>query len=203
MKLSTMLIAGTALAMLSGAAQAQSASRATTNSTAMPSTSSSATTSTSSSRAMPSTSSTPTASSPAANTASPSAAPATLERLDQYFIQKAAAGGVAEIESAKLAQQKSSSDAVKQFAQTMADDHSKGNDQLKDIATKKGVAAEPDMTMADQEKQELSAASGKGFDRKYAEMEVKDHEDTVKLFQDEAKSGGDSDLKQFASSTLP
>ncbi|HLG86395.1 MAG TPA: DUF4142 domain-containing protein [Alphaproteobacteria bacterium] len=192
MRLSTMLIAGSALVMLSGVAQAQSASRAPPTSSPV-----TGTPSTSSQSGRPA--STPST----ANGTSPASKPATLERVDQYFIQKAEAGGAAEVEAAKLAQQKSSNTQVKDFAQSMIDDHSKANDQLKDIASKKGVATEPDMTMADQEKQELNGLSGRAFDRKYADMQVKDHEDSVKLFQDEAKSGGDSDLKQFASSTLP
>jgi putative membrane protein len=187
-----MLIAGSALVMLSGVAQAQSTPRTPSNSSTV-----SSAPSTASQSALPAPRST------APNETSPAAKPTTLERVDQYFIQKAAAGGAAEVDAAKLAQQKSSNSQVKEFAQTMIDDHTKANDQLKDIASKKGVAAEPDMTMADQEKQELNGLSGRAFDRKYAEMQVKDHEDTVKLFQDEAKSGGDSDLKQFASSTLP
>ena len=53
---------------------------------------------------------------------------------DKKFLQDAAIGGLMEVESGKLATQKGSSDGVKKFGQQMVDDHSKANDQLKEIA---------------------------------------------------------------------
>jgi putative membrane protein len=140
----------------------------------------------------------------AGSAAAPTApAPATLSRMDQYFIQQAADGGMAEIDAAKLAQQNSSNDQVKQFAQMMIDDHTKANDQLKQIATQKGLAPPSTSTKAEEESSQLKSLKGAAFDRRYAEMQVADHEDTVKLFQDEQTNGSDADLKTFASNTSP
>jgi len=66
-----------------------------------------------------------------------------LTAADRKFIMDAARGGLAEVELGKLAAQRASSDAVKQLGQRLADDHSKANDELKDLASKKGVTARP------------------------------------------------------------
>ena len=44
---------------------------------------------------------------------------------------------------------------------------------------------------------------GAAFDREYARMMVKDHEEDVALFRKEAQSGKDADLKAYAQKTLP
>src|SRR5689334_5346937 len=58
---------------------------------------------------------------------------------DHAFMTAAAQGGTAEVELGKLAKDHGSNDAVKNFGQHMIDDHSKANDELKDLASKKGV----------------------------------------------------------------
>jgi putative membrane protein len=44
---------------------------------------------------------------------------------DEAWVMKIAKGGIAEVELGKLAAEKASSDAVKQFGQRMVDDHGK------------------------------------------------------------------------------
>lgn len=46
------------------------------------------------------------------------------------FVDEASAKGIAEIETAKMALEKGTSEDVKQFAQKMIDDHTKANQQL-------------------------------------------------------------------------
>src|SRR5438046_440260 len=58
---------------------------------------------------------------------------------DQLFATAAARGNMAEVELGKLAQQKASSNEVKQFGQRMADDHSKAIDELKSLAQSKDI----------------------------------------------------------------
>ena len=48
---------------------------------------------------------------------------------------------MAEVELGKLATQKASSEDVKKFGQRMVDDHTKANDQLKQIAGNKDDTA--------------------------------------------------------------
>lgn len=53
------------------------------------------------------------------------------------------------------------------------------------------------------EKDRLSKASGAAFDREYAKMMVKDHEQDVAGFKRESQQAPDPDLKAWAAKTLP
>jgi putative membrane protein len=143
---------------------------------------------------------------PAASTTDRSAGKVTaaLESKDRKFIEKAARDGMAEVELAKLAQEKARSDQVKQFAKRMADDHAKANAELKKIADAKGVTLPAEVDRgARRALDKLAKKSGADFDREYMDHMVSDHKKAVKEFKDEAKSGRDTHVKGFASSTLP
>lgn len=124
---------------------------------------------------------------------------------DRKFMQMAAAGGMSEVAMARVALERSSSDAVKQFAQKMIDDHTANNQELMQLATAKGVTlpAGPDAkhrAMMDK----MSKMSGAEFDHAYImNAGVKDHEKMLKLLQDEARKGRDADVKAFAAKTIP
>ena len=120
------------------------------------------------------------------------------------FWNEAAAGGMAEVELGKLASTKSQNASVKQFAQMMVTDHTKGNDELKSLAMKKNVVLPTAPDAAHQAvKHKLEGMSGADFDRAYVEAMVKDHEATVQLFESQAQGGADADAKAFATKTLP
>jgi putative membrane protein len=141
------------------------------------------------------------ASSPAAMKAGSGAS---LAAGDKAFVQKAAIGGLAEVEMGKMAQQKGSSDQVKQFGSRMVEDHSKANDDLKQVASSKGIALPTDLDAKHKAKMDkLEKLSGGQFDRAYMDDMVADHKEDVADFKKEASSGKDSDLKSFASKTLP
>lgn len=123
---------------------------------------------------------------------------------EKRFVKDAFAGGLTEIELGKLAVQKASSDAVKQFAQKMIDDHSKVNDELKTIAAKENITVQDSLDSKRQSKiDKLAKLSGADFDRAYIKDALKNHQQDVRDFQEEAKSGSDPDVKSFASKTLP
>jgi len=123
---------------------------------------------------------------------------------DNAFIKKAAEGGMAEVELGNLAVQKATNPDVKQFGQRMVDDHSKANDEIKPIASKEGVTIPAKLSHKDQMlKNRLEKLSGEAFDKAYMEAMVKDHRTDVNDFRREADHGKDSDVKSFASKTLP
>lgn len=122
----------------------------------------------------------------------------------EKFWLEAAQGGMTEVELSQLALQKSQNEEVKTFAQMMVDDHTKANDELKTLAQSKGVTLPTEMNakqMATKDK--LNGLSGDAFDREYMKTMVKDHDKTVKLFQKQADSGKDEEVKAFAAKTLP
>jgi putative membrane protein len=139
-----------------------------------------------------------------AATASRGASDAKLAHHDRKFVEDAAKGGMAEVQLGQLAAQKAQSAEVKQFGQKMVDDHTKANDQLKQLASDKGIELPTDVdSSARREHDKLSKMSGDDFDREYMKHMVSDHKKDVKDFADEAKSGKDADVKSFASQTLP
>jgi len=133
-----------------------------------------------------------------------SATTATVSSSDRKFMEKAAQGGMAEVKLGQLAAEKGSAPEVKQFGQRMVDDHSKVNDQLKGIASTKGVTLPTEIDKsAQKEYDKLSKLSGAQFDREYMNHMVSDHKKDISDFKKEADKAKDADVKQFASSTLP
>jgi putative membrane protein len=123
---------------------------------------------------------------------------------ERMFIRKAAEGGKAEVELGKLAQEKAASPEVKQFGERMVNDHSKANDQLKEVAQKEGVTLPTKLDAKDAAtKARLEKLSGEAFDRAYMKDMVADHAKDVREFKNEAKNGKDPDVKNFAAQTAP
>ncbi|MBA3479419.1 MAG: DUF4142 domain-containing protein [Lautropia sp.] len=123
---------------------------------------------------------------------------------DRGFAEDAATGSMAEIESGKRAQAQASAAPVKSFASQMVTDHTMASDQLKQLATSKGITlpGSPDRAHARQ-LEKLGKMQGAEFDREYMKMMVADHKKTVSLFEKEAKRGKDPELKNFAAKLLP
>jgi putative membrane protein len=113
-----------------------------------------------------------------------------LSTKDKTFMKKATKGGMMEVAMGQIAEQKAQSDDVKSFGKRMVTDHSKANDELKSIASKKGVQLPS------------KEHTGKWIsDKAYMDMMVKDHEKDLAEFQEQANSGSDPDLKKFADDT--
>ncbi|MEJ0018521.1 MAG: DUF4142 domain-containing protein [Acetobacteraceae bacterium] len=123
---------------------------------------------------------------------------------DRDFMQKAAVGGLAEVQTAQLAQQRAGSPAIKEFAQRMIADHTQANTELQQLARQQSVTlpARPDAKEAAAEHR-LTGLNGAAFDKAYVQQELQDHQQTVALFQKQASTGQDPALKAFAQKTLP
>jgi putative membrane protein len=120
----------------------------------------------------------------------PTSEGSSLSAKDKTFMKKAAKGGMMEVTMGKMAQQNAQSDDVKSFGKRMVTDHSKANDELKSIASKKGV--------------ELPSKEHSfkwTSDKAYMDMMVKDHEKDLAEFKEEASNGSDPDVKKFADDT--
>ncbi|HEV7783288.1 MAG TPA: DUF4142 domain-containing protein [Chitinophagaceae bacterium] len=128
----------------------------------------------------------------------------TVNDTDREFALKAGMGNTGEIEAGQLAVQRANGNDVKEFGNMMIKDHGDAQSRLKGIAASLSLNA-PDSV--DQEhkdlKTKLSGLSGKAFDKEYITAQVKDHRATVTLFEKQISSGTNSQLKEFATSTLP
>jgi len=123
---------------------------------------------------------------------------------DNGFVTKAANGGLAEVKLGTLATQKAASADVKAFGQQMVDDHGKANDELKQLASSKGITLPTNIDAKEQAKYDrLSKLSGAEFDRAYMKEMVSDHRMDVSEFRRESQRGSDPDVKAWAAKTLP
>ena len=119
------------------------------------------------------------------------------------FVEEASAKGVAEIETAKLALEKSQNEAVKGFAQMMIDDHRRANLQLAELAKSKDLEVSDDAELINQAKAlVLKLRSEDSFDKAYMNNQVVAHRETIELFR-RAVNVDDEELASFARETLP
>lgn len=126
-----------------------------------------------------------------------------LSASDYRFLEKAALGGMEEVELGQLAQQKGTDQAVRTFGQKMVTDHTKLNNELKQIATQKGAMLPTQVSHHENSSlQHLQNATGADFDKAYAKDMVKDHRKDVKEFESAAKNLSDPDLRAFAQKAL-
>ena len=129
---------------------------------------------------------------------------ATKGGADAKFAMDAAQGGLAEVQLGQLAQQNAQSQDVKDFGKKMVDDHTKANDQLKDVAQKAGMTLPTDINAKDKaDMARLQKLQGAEFDKAYMKHMVMDHTKDVNEFKKEANSGKNADLKSFAQQTEP
>jgi putative membrane protein len=128
-----------------------------------------------------------------------------LSHQDSSFLKDAAAANNAEVQASRIALAQSANGEVKSFAQSMIDEHTSAQDELKALADRKGVKVSDTPSLTKQAEIKLLAKrKDASFDQHYAEaIGVKAHEDTIKLFRKEAEKGDDPDVKAWAAKTLP
>jgi putative membrane protein len=140
----------------------------------------------------------------AADSAKKDSSMAVVDKDDAKFAVAAANGGMAEVELGQLAQQKASNPKVKDFGAMMVKDHSKANDEMKALATAKGITLPVAIGTDEQKvKDDLSAKTGADFDKAYVSNMIDDHKKDIKEFEDASQNCKDADLKAFAVKTLP
>jgi len=127
-----------------------------------------------------------------------------LEKADGNFVVDAADGGMTEVAASQLAQSSATDDRVKNFANMMVQDHTKAGDQLKKLAAAKSLTLPATPSNKHQKAiDDLGKKTGKDFDKAYVKMMLDDHKKVVDMFKKEANDAKDSDLKTWATSTLP
>jgi putative membrane protein len=133
-------------------------------------------------------------------------AAADVSRGDQDFVHDAAIAGMAEIDMARMALDRSRDANVKKFAQMMIDDHTKAGEALKAAAAAAALAP-PSDTLDETHMRLVNDLTqdkpGESFDADYMHMQVDAHNDAVKLFGDYVKNGKVPQVRSFAEATLP
>ncbi|MDW6026623.1 DUF4142 domain-containing protein [Mesorhizobium sp. BAC0120] len=129
--------------------------------------------------------------------------PALAADSAQDFVDKAASGGIFEVDSSKIAQDKARDQSVKDFAQKMIDDHGKANAKLKTIAGEEKLKVPTELDAKHKSDLDALRSAKDPVDNEYVQMQRDAHTDAVKLFESYAKDGDNAQLKAFAQETVP
>jgi len=125
-------------------------------------------------------------------------------RKDKTFAAEAAQGGKMEIDLGRYMEEHGHNVKVREFGHRMVTDHTAADTKLRAAATRSTVQLPAAAGAEDKETlSELSKLKGAALDRAYIDDMVKDHQKDVQLFQREAQSGTNPQLKSFAQDTLP
>jgi putative membrane protein len=126
------------------------------------------------------------------------------QEKDAQFLVEAASINLEEIQLSQLAQQKSSMADVKMLGKMLEEEHTKSLTELQALASKKSVTIPTAVTDKDMDDyKRLSNKSGHDFDKDYCDEMVEGHKKAIEKFKKAATDCADSDIKAWASSTLP
>jgi len=123
---------------------------------------------------------------------------------DESFLKSAAEGGLAEVEAGKLAEDKGTTQTIKDFGGMIVKDHSTADQKLWSIAAGKNIKlpATPSVEQV-ATGERLKLLAGVSFDKAFIKNQIDAHRDTIALFKKEIASGHDPQAKKFATATLP
>jgi putative membrane protein len=122
---------------------------------------------------------------------------------DKEFVKNVLETNATEVQLGKLAQDKASSDAVKELGKRMVEAHTQTSQQLKKAAEALNVPVPAEPTRkAKKAEDKLAKLSGADFDRTYAKMAAEEQKQAVKQYERESKNGKVAGVKEFASKNL-
>lgn len=131
---------------------------------------------------------------------------ALASRAARAFVHTALAGNLYEIEAARIALQRSGSDAVRGLAQAMLTDHqalgAKVRHALPELEGVDPVEAKLDGRREDM-LDNLREAPRAGFDQRYLDQQLAAHREALTLFRGYAECGGNAELKGLAAAAAP
>jgi putative membrane protein len=119
-----------------------------------------------------------------------------LSAGDQKFLTSALGAGVWEVDNGRAAESRAQHADTKRVAANLVAENSRINQEIVDLAKKKGLGLSPRGSGA----QKLPAAH---YDKDYLTLAKQDHQENIRVFEKQAKSGHDPELRQFAARTLP
>lgn len=127
-----------------------------------------------------------------------------LRGQDSTFVMDAAMSGMMEVEAGRHIEQNGANERVKQFGAMMVRDHTTANNELKSLASAKGMML-PD-TLSGKMRSHVEAMrkmNGKALDRHYINMMQTAHKTDISKFEKASTGATDADLKGWAGKQLP
>jgi putative membrane protein len=126
------------------------------------------------------------------------------KQMDKRFLAQVMQGSLLNIEMGKLATEKSTNEAVKEFAKKMVADHERGLTIFKKVADRDGVTLESQLDSKHKERlDKLAKLSGAEFDHAYVKDQLKAYQRMVSYYQSEADNSTESVATKMAANMLP
>jgi len=122
----------------------------------------------------------------------------------QAFADAAGASDYYEVEAGKLAQDKATTQGLKDFGKMMVANHTESTEKLKAAGAKASPAVVPNPVLNAEQEANLAAlrgADGADFDAKYKAQQIAAHEKALAAMKDYAATGDVPELKTFAAAT--
>jgi len=119
------------------------------------------------------------------------------------FVHDAAELNHAEIEAARTALKHSSSDAIREYAQQMINDHTDINHQLRSLAASAGLDLPDEATLMDRARGMVLKMRDDSFDRAYLDNQIEAHKKTIRLYQSAEAYLDNPPLQELAREALP
>lgn len=125
-------------------------------------------------------------------------------KTDNMFFKNITIGNMTEIESSKVALEKSQDPSLKNFAQKMIDDHSEAGSKVAALAAQKQVVL-PTKLDDDHQKMidNLSGKTGTDFNKAYIDLQQAAHKEAISVANNEVDNGSDPDVRALASKLQP
>lgn len=122
----------------------------------------------------------------------------------QHFMEQATLANMAQVDLGKLAQENAKSPEVKAFAERMVTDHTKIDDELRQLAAQQRVTLPAGLdSQFEATRARLAKLHGHAFDEAYMKDVLMDHEKDVAEFKRESATLKDPALKEWTEKTLP
>lgn len=128
----------------------------------------------------------------------------TVSEMDAQFLKEVQEINQEEIMLGQLAQSNATAADTKDLGKMMEESHTRCENELNDLVTKKSVvlmAVSTDNAMDAQKK--LSDKTGMDFDKKYCDMMIDGHKKAIEKFEKASTECNDADVKAFAMNILP
>jgi predicted outer membrane protein len=124
--------------------------------------------------------------------------------LDRAWLKAVARADLAEIATGTLAQQKGTSQGVKDLGAMLVADHSKHLQLVRDLAGRLGVTLPTAPSPTQQwETAVLASFSGAAFDQQWTALQIAAHQENIEKTQDEIAEGCNRKVRALAKMTLP
>jgi len=124
--------------------------------------------------------------------------------LDKDFVIKVASCNNAEIEVSKLADSRSKTTEIREFAGKLINDHKAAQDKLAELIKNRKFGV---VTGLEKEAREdikrLGKLEGSAFDQAFLEHTVVEHKKAITMFENQVKNGTDSEVRDYAKEMLP